>query len=146
MKYAGYGCRAILWHQGESDAGQARSGYPVDRQISGDQYSDFLARIILASRDSVGWDIPWVVALATYHSENDSADEEFRAVQAALWQQGLAIEGPDTDALGPEYRDGVHFNSRGLRCHGELWAENVRTWLDHSSATIVEAAGSHDQR
>src|SRR5208337_2936165 len=28
-----HGCRAVLWHQGESDAGQARSGYPASVQI-----------------------------------------------------------------------------------------------------------------
>lgn len=126
-----HGCRAILWHQGESDAGQARSGYPADRQISGAQYTDFLTRLIDASRDSAGWDVPWIVALATYHSESDPADEEFRAAQAAVWRRGLAIEGPDTDALRAEYREGVHFNARGLRCHGELWAEKVSNWLDH---------------
>jgi len=124
------GCRAILWHQGESDAGQARSGYPADRQISGEQYTNFLTRLIRASRDSAGWDVPWIVALATYHNESDSADGEFRAAQAAVWRQGLAIEGPDTDALGLEYREGVHFNARGLRRHGELWAEKAGDWLN----------------
>ena len=127
-----HGCRAILWHQGESDAGQARSGYPANRQISGEQYTDFLARLIRASRMSAGWEIPWVVALATYHSESDPADEEFRDAQAALWRQGLAIEGPDSDALGAEYRDGVHLNARGLRRHGELWVDKVGDWFDRS--------------
>ncbi len=130
-----HGCRAILWHQGESDAGQARSGYPADRQISGAQYTDFLARLIDASRDSAGWDVPWIVALATYHSESDSADEEFRAAQADVWHRGLAIEGPDTDALRAEYREGVHFNACGLRRHGELWAEKVGNWLDRVQRT-----------
>jgi hypothetical protein len=125
-----HGYRAILWHQGESDAGQARSGYPADRQISGRQYTDFMIGLIRASRKVAAWEIPWVVAQATYHSESDPADKEFRAAQAALWRQGLAIEGPDTDALGPEYRDGVHFNAKGLRRHGELWAEKVGDWLD----------------
>ena len=126
-----HGVRAILWHQGESDAGQARSGYPADRQISGEQYTHFLAKLIHATRASVDWEIPWVVALATYHSESDAADGAFRAAQAAVWRRGLAVEGPDTDALGPEYREGVHFNARGLRRHGELWAEKVGDWLNH---------------
>ncbi len=124
------GCRAILWHQGESDAGQARSGYPADRQISGEQYTDFMARLIRASRALAGWKVPWVVALATYHSQSDPGDEEFRAAQAALWRCGLAVEGPDSDALGPPYRDGVHFNAAGLKRHGQLWAERVGAWLD----------------
>ena len=43
------GCRAVLWHQGESDAGQARAGYPADRQITGRQYRDFMEKVISAS-------------------------------------------------------------------------------------------------
>ncbi|MCL5099301.1 MAG: sialate O-acetylesterase, partial [Candidatus Omnitrophica bacterium] len=123
------GVRAILWHQGESDAGQARSGYPADRQISGQQYYDFMETLILASRTGAGWNVPWFVAQATYHSEQDPADEEFRMAQAALWRGGIVLEGPDTDALRAEYRAGVHFNARGLRRHGELWAEKVGAWL-----------------
>ncbi len=75
------GCRAVLWHQGESDAGQARAGYPVDRQITGKQYSAFMEKLIRASRQRAGWDLPWFVAQATYHSEKDPADDEFRAAQ-----------------------------------------------------------------
>ncbi|MGE5294813.1 MAG: sialate O-acetylesterase, partial [Solirubrobacterales bacterium] len=127
-----HGCRAILWHQGESDAGQARSGYPADRQITGEQYTAFMTKVILASRESAGWDVPWVVAMATYHSESDPADEEFRSAQVAVWKEGLAIEGPDTDALRATYRDGVHFNPAGLQRHGQLWAERVSAWLDRS--------------
>jgi hypothetical protein len=124
------GCRAVLWHQGESDAGQARGNSQyADRQISGAQYQAFLTRLIKASRVAAGWDVPWFVAQATYHSEQDPADEEFRAAQAAVCRDGLAIQGPNTDALRAEYRDGVHFNARGLRRHGELWAEKVGDWL-----------------
>ncbi|MCC7375576.1 MAG: hypothetical protein IT581_13045 [Verrucomicrobiales bacterium] len=120
-----HGCRAVLWHQGESDAGQARSGYPADRQITGDQYVAFMRRLITASRDRAGWRVPWFTAQATYHSESDPADAEFRAAQARLWETGWAKPGPDTDALRAEYRDGVHFNERGLHRHGELWARQV---------------------
>jgi hypothetical protein len=123
------GCRAILWHQGESDAGQARAGYPADRQISGQQYHDFMATLIAASQKRAGRKLPWVTAQTTYHSEADAADEEFRAAQKSLWTEGLAIEGPDTDALRAEYRDGVHFNVKGQQAHGRLWAEKVAAWL-----------------
>ena len=85
--------------------------------------------LILATRKRAGWEIPWFVAQATYHSEKDPADEEFRAAQKVLWDSGIAIQGPDTDALGKEYRAGVHFNGRGLRAHGEMWAEKVGAWL-----------------
>jgi hypothetical protein len=124
------GCRAILWHQGESDAGQARSGYPSSVQISGDQYRQFMEKLIRASRARAGWAVPWFVAQATYHSEQDPADEEFRGAQRALWNSKVALEGPDTDALRKEYRDGVHFNAKGLQTHGRLWAERVGDWLD----------------
>ena len=78
------GFRAILWHQGESDAGQARSGQGADRQITGEQYRQYLEQIIRATRSGSGWDIPWFVAQATYHSETDPADEEFRAAKGTL--------------------------------------------------------------
>jgi hypothetical protein len=124
------GCRAVLWHQGESDAGQARAGYPADRQITGKQYRAFMETLIGASRQRVGWEMPWFVAQATYHSEKDPADEEFRAAQKSLWDNGFALEGPDTDALRTEYRDGVHFNGKGLRAHGKHWAQKVSLYLD----------------
>mgnify|MGYP002260297282 CR=1 FL=1 len=124
-----WGARAMLWHQGESDAGQARAGYPVDRQLSGTEYRAFLEALIRASRVVAGYELPWVTAQATYHSEDDPSDEEFRSAQKALWDSGLAIPGPDTDELRLSYRDGVHFNARGLRRHGEAWAERVGAWL-----------------
>ena len=124
------GVRAILWHQGESDAGQARAGYPAERQITGAQYRGFMEQLIRASRERAGWAIPWFVAQATYHSEKDPADEEFRAAQKALWTSGVALEGPDTDALRGEFRAGVHFNGKGQKEHGRLWAEKVGAYLD----------------
>jgi Carbohydrate esterase, sialic acid-specific acetylesterase len=125
-----HGCRAILWHQGESDAGQARGGAPADRQISGDDYSRYMKTLVEASRQSAGWQVPWFTAQATYHSERDPADDEFRAAQKSLWESKLTLPGPDTDALGAEFRQGVHFNGRGLQQHGKLWAEKVGAWLD----------------
>ncbi|MHB8519190.1 MAG: sialate O-acetylesterase [Limisphaerales bacterium] len=125
-----HGFRAILWHQGESDAGQARSGYPADRQISGEQYRRLLEKIIRASQERAGWKFPWFVAQATYHSEQDPSDAEFRQAQKALWNSGVALEGPDTDALAGDYRAGVHFNRQGLEAHGKLWAEKVGVYLD----------------
>jgi pimeloyl-ACP methyl ester carboxylesterase/lysophospholipase L1-like esterase len=126
------GCRAVLWHQGESDAGQAREGYPANRQITGKQYDEFLERLIRASRKSAGWELPWFVARATYHSEQDPSDDEFRAAQKSLCERGVALEGPDTDTLRKAFRAGVHFNARGLQAHGLLWADKVDTWLDRA--------------
>jgi hypothetical protein len=125
-----HGFRAILWHQGESDAGQARDGFPADRQITGEQYRAFMEQLIRAVRAKAGWDMPWLVAQATYHSEKAPSDEEFRSAQKALWESGLALPGPDTDALRAEYRAGVHFNAAGQRAHGKAWAEKVAAYLD----------------
>ncbi len=103
---------------------------PADVQITGDQYRQFMEKLIRASRKCAGWEIPWLVAQATYHSEQDPADEEFRGAQRALWDSKIALEGPDTDALRKEYRTGVHFNAKGLQTHGRLWAKKVGVWLD----------------
>ena len=89
-----------------------------------------MRRLVEASRKAAGWEVPWVTAQATYHSETDAADAEFRAAQEALWKTGLTRRGPDTDALRAEYRDGVHFNARGLRRHGELWSESVAVMIE----------------
>jgi hypothetical protein len=130
IQFGPQGCRAVLWHQGESDAGQARSGYPADRQISGDDYTRYMATLVLASRQAAGWAVPWFTAQTTYHSEDDAADPEFRAAQKSLWEKTLVLEGPDTDALRADYRSGVHFNAKGLQRHGQLWAARVGPWLE----------------
>ncbi len=85
--------------------------------------------LILGSRERCGWDVPWITATATYHSEADPSDEEFRAAQTAVSASGLSVAGPDTDTLRIPYRDGVHFNAAGQRRHGELWAEAVLKWM-----------------
>ena len=129
------GFRAVLWHQGESDAGQARGGYPADRQISGAQYMDFMEKLILSTRSAAAWPVPWFTAVATYHSETDAGDDEFRSAMRLLWNKGMSRPGPDTDTLRGDLRAGVHFNGKGLQKHGELWADKIGPWLE----TMVEA-------
>jgi len=136
------GCRAVLWHQGESDAGQARAGYPKDRQITGDQYFGFMRDLLNASREKAGWPLPWFTAQTTYHSEQDASDPEFRSAMQQLWDQGLSLPGPDTDTLRAEYRAGVHFNSQGLRQHGQMWADRVGAWLEKQIAAEGATAAS----
>jgi hypothetical protein len=119
------GFRAVLWHQGESDANQD-SGHG----ISGEQYRVFMEKLIRASRQKAGWEVPWLVAQASYHSEKDPGCDDLRSGQKALWDSGIAFEGPDTDKLGGEYRAGVHFNAKGLQAHGQLWAEKVAKFIE----------------
>ena len=124
------GCRAILWHQGESDANQADPA----RTLAGPLHEQALATVIRASRSALGRDVPWFVARATYHVPGDESSVEIRAAQNAVCRDGVALAGPDTDALGGACRDGggagVHFSGPGLVRHAEAWMEKVAPWLD----------------
>ena len=124
------GFRAVLWHQGESDANQADPA----RTLPGQLYRDYLERLIRTSRREIGWNAPWFVAQASYHAPGDEASPDIRAAQAALWKMGLALEGPDSDALKGDLREnggqGVHFSGPGLREHAARWVEKVAPWLE----------------
>lgn len=131
MKQAGpYGFRAVLWHQGESDANQQDD----TRTLPGKLYQTFLEQLIRDSRREVGWDFPWFVAQVSYHTPDDTGSPDIRAAQKSLWEAGIALEGPDSDALTGDLRDnggkGVHFSGKGLREHGTRWAEKVSPWLE----------------
>jgi hypothetical protein len=123
------GFRAVLWHQGESDANQK-----AEHDIPAAEYRQMLERVIRQSRREAGWDMPWFVAQATYHTPADISCPPIRAAQASLWKDGIALEGPDTDQLTGSNRQnhgqGVHFSAQGLKAHGELWAEKVSAYLD----------------
>jgi hypothetical protein len=123
------GFRAVLWHQGESDAHQ-QAGH----EITAAMYRQMMIELIRASRKSAGWNVPWIIAEATYHSPKDPSDPDIEQAQRSLWQSGIAIEGPDTDTLGREYRQnhgaGVHFSDAGLKAHGALWAQAVEQYLN----------------
>lgn len=124
-----HGFRAVLWHQGESDADQS-----PEHSISPETYRRMMEDVIVSSRRRAGWDVPWIVAEATYHSPSDPTCPPIRAAQRRLWESGVALEGPDTDTLTAQYRQnngkGVHFNDAGLKAHGRLWARAVERYLD----------------
>ena len=131
MKQLGpHGFRAVLWHQGESDANQQ----DATRTLSGANYRAYLEQLIRKSRREIGWDAPWFVAQVSYHKPGDEASSDIRAAQSAVWSDGLALEGPDTDALKGDLREhagqGVHFSGPGLRKHAESWFDKVAPWLD----------------
>lgn len=125
-----HGFRAVLWHQGESDANQS----DPRRTLSGDDYRRFMELLMQESRREVGWDFPWFVAQVSYHTPTDTGSPEIRAAQAALWKSGAAMEGPDTDQMVGDLRDaggkGIHFSGKGLRVHGAAWAAKVGPWLE----------------
>ncbi len=123
------GFRAVLWHQGESDANQQ----DASRTLPGGLYREYLAMIVRRSRADIGWDAPWFVAQATYHVPGDESSPDIRAAQAAVVADGVALAGPDTDALTGELRErggaGVHFSDAGLKAHAAVWAEILVPWI-----------------
>jgi hypothetical protein len=123
------GFRAVLWHQGESDANQA----DPSRTLQGYLYRDYLGKVISESRKVAGWEVPWFVAQASYHVPGDEFSPEIRLAQRQLWESGAALEGPDTDALTGAYRErdgkGVHFSGAGQREHAARWAKRITPWL-----------------
>lgn len=123
------GFRAVLWHQGESDANQADRS----RTLAGNLYQAYLTQLIVESRRAIGWDAPWFVAQVSYHVPGDEASPEIRAAQAAVWRVKQVFPGPDSDALKSEWREaggkGVHFSGPGLREHAARWVEKVAPHL-----------------
>ncbi len=135
------GFRAVLWHQGESDANQK----DPTRTLPGDLYREYLETIISESRLGIGWEVPWFVAQASYHVPGDEGSDEIRAAQASLARDGIALAGPDSDALKGDLRErngqGVHFSGKGQRAHAAKWAEVVLPWLERQWTEPRTVAG-----
>jgi len=116
------GCRAVLWHQGESDA-----------EMTSAEYFAQLANLIESSKRDAGWELPWSVAKVSYRSPTEPAFEHLRQAFDMVWQHRIALPGPDTDMLTGDNRDcngqGVHFSPKGLQAHGVMWADSMSTWL-----------------
>ena len=113
------GARAVLWHQGESDTLNA---------MSAETYKSRLTNTIRQTRLDAGYEIPWFVANVSFvpadWEQQPDAQNAIRAGQQAIWQEGLAKPGPDTDDLSdPKYRsaDRIHFSELGLRAHAQGW-------------------------
>jgi hypothetical protein len=117
------GFRALLWHQGESDVA-----------MTTDDYVKRLSEIIIESKKQAGWEFPWFVAQVSYHNPEKPKHDNVRAAHKKIWELGVAMEGPDTDTLTGDSRDidgkGIHFSPKGLKAHGEMWAEKVGVYLD----------------
>ena len=126
---------------GEVDANQA----DATRTLPGKLYGQYLAQLIRDSRRQLGWDAPWFVAQVSYHVPGDEASPDIRAAQQSLWVAGLALEGPDSDALKAEFREndgkGVHFSGPGLREHAARWVAKVAPWTRQIAAICASAIG-----
>jgi hypothetical protein len=110
-----YYARAILWAQGESDS-----------DLTSERYAHYLSALIEAINEDLRsgqYSVPWVVARSSYNKgavfdgPRDGVDVVVRS--------GFAQAGPDTDLLGPEYReaDNLHFNANGTRAAAALWTD-----------------------
>lgn len=131
MKQFGlHGFRAVLWHQGESDANQK----DPTRTLPGSLYRAYLEKIISQSRHEIGWETPWFVAQVSYHSPSDTGAPDIREAQMSLSQNGVALAGPDSDSIRGELREkqgqGVHLTGAGLRQHAALWMARIAPWLE----------------
>lgn len=118
------GFRAVLWHQGEAD-----------NEVPPGVYYQNMVRLITDSNCLAGWSFPWFVANATFTNPHRIPIPDERAAQQRLWNDGIALKGPDTDILIGDMRDcngtGVHMSLKGLMAHGEMWAEKVGVYLDN---------------
>ena len=116
------GFRCVIWHQGESNVGNET-----------DYFYPLMVNIIESSRKDAGWDIPWFVAKVSYHGPHMRGNDAIRNAHQKLWDEKVAFEGPDTDTMQEEYRDydgnGIHFGLKGLKRHGEWWAEFIIPYI-----------------
>lgn len=117
------GFRALLWHQGESDVA-----------MTSDEYYGKLKRVIDASRKQAGWNIPWFVAQVSYLNPDKPSFDSTRQAQQRIWSDNIAFRGPDTDTLTGDHRDhnglGIHFSPKGLKVHGNMWADILAEYVD----------------
>ncbi len=122
--------RAVLWHQGESDANQK----DATRTLPGKLYAEHLTKLIAGATKDSQRAAPWFVAQVSYHGPTDVGSEDIRTAQASLWKNKVALEGPDSDALRGPLRDnggqGVHFSGEGLKAHAHAWAEKLVPWIE----------------
>jgi hypothetical protein len=134
------GVRAVLWHQGESDAHQA----DAERTLSGPLYRKYLEQVIGESRAAAGWDVPWIVAEVSYHNPDDTHSDDIREAQKSLADDKIALLGPDTDTLTGDNRDkdgkGIHLSAKGLQAHGKMWAEKAVELIGSGGTKQSEAS------
>jgi Carbohydrate esterase, sialic acid-specific acetylesterase len=119
---AGLSPNFILWHQGEGESGIG--------DIGGRQYRKNLLEVVQTFRQ-YGIGAPFFVALATRCGGSHPNAKNIRDGQRSAANGVLGIYlGPDTDALGSEYRDPeeCHFAEQGLAAHAELWARAIMTY------------------
>ncbi len=121
------GARAILWHQGETDA---------VLETTEACYKAMLLALIQRLRKDSSFHIPWMIAKAAYHPKAKREKEAvIRQAQRLCCNGKDILEGPDTDILQGDFRilNSAHFTLKGLQAHGKLWAEYIIKYFTESS-------------
>ncbi|MDX9731353.1 MAG: sialate O-acetylesterase [Bdellovibrionales bacterium] len=127
------GCsfRAVLWHQGETDA--------LD-MTSTATYVARMNALTQSFKSDTGCMQKWVIAQAAwlpvptfnlggYPNFNATHIANVAAAQRSLWTNSNYAEGPNTDAwtaYPADRYDQIHFSNAGLTRHGQAWAGKVR--------------------
>ncbi len=125
-----HGVRAVLWHQGESDSMVGTSS---------DDYARMLGKTIAQSRKDAGWDVPWGVALVSYHPSGLATPERQLAVvggqKKVIAEVPGVFQGPETDSFHTRgfLAGNVHFNAQGLAAHAQGWADALAPVFTQSS-------------
>ena len=129
------GARAILWHQGESNAG----GTTVE------DYAEMLGEVVLGSRAHAGYDIAWLVARVGFVPNGDPVKMGWvvGGQNTVIDADPLTFPGPHTDDLnGTEWRyDTIHFNEAGLREHAARWDTRIANAMNDLLHLIVDTDG-----
>ncbi len=124
------GFRAILWHQGETDA---------QFKMPANTYKNYLVEIIKASRKDANFDIPWIVAQASRGGGcTDSTailSAEIRSIQKFVTTDSSGLkqvfEGPNTDVIevprNPDapYYTCVHFSPAAFGDLAVAWTASI---------------------
>ena len=125
------GCRAVLWHQGESDN---------TLRTSRSEYRNKLREIISVTRSlSNKSSLAWVVARVSRMTNNGVSETWQPVIDAQNDVIGLngndpnnylpnVFAGPETDPLyGTNYRpfDNIHFSGNGLISLAEAWSASL---------------------
>ncbi len=133
QRVAPRGVRSVLWHQGESDSIAGTSA---------DDYAKMLKSVILQSRKEAGFDVPWGVALASYHPAVTATAEYMAGIIAGqrkvIAETPGVFKGPETDTYSKRgfLCDSVHFNEKGLAAHAQGWLEALKPIIGRRAEPI----------
>ena len=107
------GVRAVLWHQGETDAANLTTT---------SNYFQMLNTVITQSRVVAGWSVPWGIAEVSYGGTGQEA--VMAGQRLCIYNTPNCFRGARTDDFHLEGKlsDFVHFNGAGLADHAQQWA------------------------